>query len=486
MSDPFSHQPPPAKVAVIGGMMAYFEPMIGPDAREVLAGHVSDVVARLESPDLSLSRLGLWSEEADTDGLARAVAQLSPDVLLLVPTMATPPAALARLARSAGVPVVIACGHELTHVGPDYDMRALCRHSVNVGATMLGAMIRREPGPPPVLVSGFLDDADFHDRLSRAIRSALLARRLDGLRVGRVGPVMPGYDHLGLTEAEGVASGVEIVDVPLADWAGRVASISSSAVRDFIADRLPALIPAQTRIDADDGLIRASRLALALDSLAKDLALDCGSLSCRGPFGVGLDGGAIGCLATSLMTGSNRPFSATGDLVTAIAMLIGKALGGATLYCELDAVDRPNGAFLVANTGEADFAWAPPGGEVVIRDAGELSGRDVPGVVLSHQLLPGPATMLGVTLDRSTSDRLKLIALEGRTAGLPPTALKVPQGWFVSRSGDPIKAFEGWANAGATQHGALSRGHLAEAAQWLAAQRGWAMTTLEEGLADVA
>jgi L-fucose isomerase-like protein len=400
--------------------------------------------------------------------------------------MATPPGALARLARKTGVPVVIACGHELTHVDQDYDMRALCRHSVNVGATMLGAMMRREPGPPPILVSGFLEDAAFHDRLRCAIRTAALAQRLDGLRVGRVGPVMPGYDHLGLTEAEGAASGLEIVDVPLNDWAGRVAGISAAAVRDFVGGRLTDLLPPQTRIEAKEGLIRAARTALALDALADDLALDCGSLACRGPFGVGLEDGAIGCLATSLMTGTARPFSATGDLVTAVAMLIGKALGGAALYCELDAVDRPSGAFLVANTGEADFDWAPSDGEVVIREAGELSGRQVPGVVLSHHLTPGPATMLGAALDVSMSDRLGLIALEGHTVDLPPTALKVPQGWFAPANGDPIGAFEGWANAGATHHGALSRGHLAEAAQWLAAQRGWSMTTVQKGLNDAA
>ena len=465
-------------------MMTYFEPIIGPGARIVLTKHVSEVTAGLDRPDLEVTRLGLWSDEADTDGLARAVAQLSPDVLLLVPTMATPPAALARLARNAGVPVVIACGHDLAQVDQDYDMRALCRHSVNVGATMLGAMMRREPGPPPILVSGFLDDMKFHDSLICAIRTAALARRLDGLRVGRVGPVMPGYDHLGLSYAEGETSGLEIVDVPLEDWAARVAGIPAAAVRDFVGGQLTGILPPQTRIEATEGLVRAARMALALDALADDLALDCGSLACRGPFGVGLEGGAIGCLATSLMTGSGRPFSATGDLVTAVAMLIGKTLGGATLYCELDAVDRPSGAFLVANTGEADFDWAPPNGEVVIRDAGELSGRQVPGVVLSHQLASGPATMLGLTLDRTTSDRLKLIAMEGRTVDLPPTSLKVPHGWFASSSGEPIEAFEAWANAGATHHGALSRGHLVQSTQWLAAQRGWPVTTVQKGSSD--
>ncbi|SLN64514.1 hypothetical protein [Roseisalinus antarcticus] len=483
MADPFSHRPRPPKIAVIGGMMGYYAPIIGPDFLEVMGRHVADVTARLGA-EAELAMLGLWAGDDDTDGIARALAAAKPDVLLLVPTMAAPPAALSAMAQEAGVPVVIACGHELTDVEPDYDMRALCRHSANVGATMLGSMLRRGTGVPPILVTGFLDEDAFHTRLAMAIRTAALARRLDGLRVGRLGPPMPGYEHIGLSAAEGAASGLTIVDVPAEDWAARVADVSDTALREFVRDRLPHLLPPQTSIQQGDGLERAARLALALDRLAEDQDLDCGSLACRGPHGVGLDNGAIGCLATSLMTGTHRPFSATGDLVTAVAMLAGKALGGATLYCELDAIDRPSGAFLVANTGEADLDWCPEGGAAAIRESGNLSGREVPGVVLSHDLTPGPATMLGVTLDRSVSERLSLIALEGETLEPARTALKVTQGWFRTRGGDPIAAFEGWANAGATHHGALSRGDLAEAMGWLSAQRGWPLTIPTAGEAN--
>jgi L-arabinose isomerase len=342
-------------------------------------------------------------------------------------------------------------------------------------------MLRRRAGAPPVLVSGFLDDRIFHDRLTLAVHTAALARRLAGLRVGRLGQPMPGYDHVGLSQAEGAAAGLVIVDVPLADWAARCSAVTGAAVRDFVGDRLGRLLPPGTRIDADEGLDRAVRLALALDRVADDLALDCGSLACRGPFGVGLDGGAIGCLATSLMTATGRPFSATGDLVTAVAMHVGKSLGGAALYCELDAIDRPSGAFLVANTGEADPDWCPQGGESVIREAGSHSGRAVPGVVMAHDLSPGPATMLGVTLDRSVSDRLKLIALEGETLHPARTALKVTQGWFRPGGGRPLAAFESWANAGATHHGALSPGHLAEALGWLGSLCGWPISILPQG-----
>lgn len=466
MADAFSHQPKRPRIAVIGSMMAYYAPIIGPEFHAVMGQHVKDTTAHLSS-DLEIITLGLWAEDSDTDGIARALAAAQADVILLVPAMCTPPAALAAMAHAAGLPIVIAGAHELTSVGADYDMRALCRHSVNVGASMMGAMLRRYGGPAPVLISGYLDDDEFHARLSMALRTAALSRRMRSLRVGRLGAPMPGYDHVGLTRDEGASTGLAIVDVPLADWAKRVASVSDADLRDFVEDRLPQLIPPQTLVQTGAPLESAARIALALDRLADDLALDCGSLSCRGAFGVGLDQPAIGCLATSLMTGAHRPFSATGDLVTATAMLVGKTLGGATLYCELDAVDRESGAFLVANTGEADFAWCPEGARAEISHAGSLSGREVPGVVLSHDLSPGPATMLGLTLDRSRSERLTLIAMPGTTLHPARTGLRVTQGWFRSAGPDPITDFEGWANAGATHHGALSRGNLAEAARWL-------------------
>ena len=75
--------------------------------------------------------------------------------------------------------------------------------------------------------------------------------------------------------------------------------------------------------------------------------------------------------------------------------------------------------------------------------------------------------MLGVTLDRSHSDKLCLIAHEGETLGPAKTALKVTHGWFQSDYRPALSAFEAWTNAGATHHGSLSPGKLAEATRWL-------------------
>jgi L-arabinose isomerase len=473
MREAFAQDLPTPKLAVIGGMMAYFESIMEPGFRDDRRGHVAAVTRSLAG-EFALCDLGLWAAPEDTAPMAQRLAAKPPDLLLLVPTMATPPAGIAALARQAGVPVVIACAHELSQVTDAYDMRELCRHSTNVGAAMLGAMLRRDPaGATPILVSGFLDDPAFHARLRMALRTAALAVQMRGLRIGRLGAPMPGYDHIGLSAEEAAMGGVEVVDIALPDWQARNDAVTEAEIAAFRHDRLPHLLPRQTDWAPSESLDRAIRQALALDRLAQEAALACGSLCCRGPFGVEMPRGAIGCLATSLMTGSGRPFSATGDLVTAIAMLIGKRLGGATLYCELDAVDRSRDAFLVANTGEGDFGWCPPGSRAAIRPAAAHSGREVPGVVLQHELSAGPATMLGVVPDPQAGS-FRLIALEGATPDAPAkTGLKVTNGWFQTALRPATAAFEAWAEAGATHHGALSRGALAEPSRWLARALGY-------------
>lgn len=477
MADPLACSHTPAKIAVIGGMMAYFETIMEAGFRDELRGHVAKATKALGT-EFMLDDLGLWADSGDTERMAARLRANPPEALLLVPTMATPPAEIAGLARKTGVPVVIACAHGLSHITGAYDMRALCRHSANVGATMLGAMLARQAdGPAAVIVAGFLDDETFHRRLASALRTAVLARRMNGLRIGRFGSVMPGYDHVGLDGEDAALGGVEIVDIPLAIWAARHAEITAAEIADFQSERLPLLLPANTQWSGGEDMDRAIRMAIALDRVAREHAIDCGSLACRGPFGVDLPMGAIGCLATSLMTGSGRPFSATGDLVTAIAMYIGKHLGGATLYCELDAVDRDRDAFLVANTGEGDFAWAPEGAAALVRPAGARSGRHVPGVVLQHDLSCGPATMLGVVPDRKAGT-FRAIALEGDTLGRAKTGLEVTNGWFRPRRRPALAAFEAWAGAHATHHGALSRGLLGEPLRWLGQFTGYAITEI--------
>lgn len=473
--------PAPARVAAIGGFMAYFETIMEPGFRDDRRGHMASAVASLAERH-TVADLGLLADPADVARIEAELAAADADVLLVVPTMASPPGPVVEIAERGQLPVVIANAHGLDSIGPDYDMAALCRHSSNVGTSMVASLLMRR-GIRPTIVTGFLDDASFHARLADAVVASSLAGRLKRLRVGRLGAPLPGYDHVGLSQAEAAACGVEVVDVPLPVWARAVASVTDAEVRHFLGERLPPLLPAGATVEAGADLDRAARLAVALDRVADDFGFDCASLTCRGPFGVELEDGALGCLATAFQNGRGRPTSATGDLVTAIAMWIGRGMSGATLYCELDAVDRSRDAFLVANTGEGDFAWCPAGGNAEIVAAAAHSGRAVPGVVIRHDLAPGPATVLGFTLDATRDPVPTLVALEGAVEKGPRTGLRVTHGLFRADAAPAERAFGLWAEAGATHHGALSPGRLAEGIGILARLAGFRAVTLEGGRA---
>jgi L-arabinose isomerase len=211
-------------------------------------------------------------------------------------------------------------------------------------------------------------------------------------------------------------------------------------------------------------------MAAALQAVIARHSLDVGALNCRGVFGVGNSQiASLGCLAVSHATSSGVPFTCTGDLITAVAMLIGKTLGGAALYCELDAIDERHDAFLCANTGEADLAWCMSGRPCEIFSSGSDSGRFAPGCSVRQALRPGPATMIGFSPRAGAAGGFALIVMEGEVLEPPDVALSVTSAWFQADKRPMRKAMAGWIQSGATHHGSLSPGRLAEPITDLAA-----------------
>jgi L-arabinose isomerase len=210
------------------------------------------------------------------------------------------------------------------------------------------------------------------------------------------------------------------------------------------------------------------RVAVALDRVNVSHGFAAGTINCRGPFGVKnpkID--SLGCLATTLATSRGVPFSCTADVITALAMLVGKRLGGAALYCELDAIDEARDAFLCANTGEGDTDWCGTQ-PCTAFTSGASSGRFAPGCSVSQVLRPGPATMIGFTPCPQAAGGFTFIAMEGMVQAPPDVALTVTAAWFQAKQSPMREAMEDWIRAGATHHGALCPGHLAGQIQTLA------------------
>ncbi len=456
------------RIAVAAGYMPFFDEIMP-------AGYRADrdaygrSVAEIARTVGDVTYLGLMHDRASGQAAGKALAGLGADAILLAPTMATPAQYLWSVVESnPTLPVVIWAAYETGKISPTYDMVELCRHSQNVGALMTGNMLARA-GRPFVVVAGERDDAATQAELHEALTVAALAGRLKRSRIGRLGRPLDGYSNVDVDAADlEEATGIELVEIGLDEWNETLSSVSPHAI-EAVLGRL------RQNAELDDrgqpqAVLAASRMAAALQETAQRHGLCAGAMNCRGAFGVTNSiCPSLGCLATTHATSIGIPFACTGDVITAIAMAAGRGLGGAALYCELDAIDTGRDAFLCANTGEGDYGWSDrDAGSCKIFTSGTDSGRNAPGCSVRQSLRPGPATMIGFTPRAGATGGFVLIAMEGEVEDPPQVQLSVSSAWFRADTRPMRKAFARWAEAGATHHGSLSPGRQARKLELLA------------------
>ena len=450
----------PPRIAVVGGYMPFFDPIMPAGYR---AGR--DAFARGAGAQLAgvgrVDYLGLLDSHEAGAAAGRAMAEGGADAVVIVPTMACPAGyVLAALSLVPDLPVVIAPLAEISRIPAGYDMPDLCHHSGHVGALMAANILHRA-GRRPAIVAGQADDPDVRVRLTQAVHAAAIAGRLRRLRIGRFGRPLDGYSNVDLDDVDVRARlGITLVTIDRAEWIDAVAAVSAQD-RAAMRERLST----QLRVDGNAGapdVSAAFAVAVALDVLVDRHGLDAGAINCRGEWGVTEPRiASLACLGLTAAAGRGVPFACTGDVTTAVALWLGRQTGGAALYCELDAVDTGENAFLCSNTGEVDPGWLPAGECCRAFPAGGHSGRPSPGCCVAQRLRPGPATMVGFSPDGRRAKGYVLCALEGDVTGTPDVALPVTSAWFRPAGGAPYRSFEAWAGAGATHHGSLSPGLLA-------------------------
>lgn len=454
----------PFHIAVAAGYMPFFNEIMPegyPAERDAYGKSLADIAGGAGR----ITYLGLVDSEAGGAAAGERLAGLDADALLLAPTMATPANYLWNVAKARkDIPVVIWSAHETGSVAPDYDMVELCRHSQNVGTLMVGNMLSRA-GRPFTVVAGEREDTQVQAELVDTLRVAALAGRLRKARIGRLGRPLEGYANVDADEdALKAATGIEIVDVELDEWNAELSATGEAATAATLAE-----VASRAALDESDGsegkaaLNAAGRMAAALTTIAERRGFLAGALNCRGAYGVtSTVSPSLGCLAVTHAAGLGIPFSCTGDVITAIAMAIGSELGGATLYCELDAIDTGKDAFLCANTGEGDYGWSQTAADCRVFASRSDSGRHAPGCSVRQVLRPGPATMIGFTPRAEARNGFALIAMEGEVLERPDVALSVSSAWFRADTRPMRQAFARWAEAGATHHASLTPGRQAD------------------------
>ncbi len=312
------------------------------------------------------------------------------DAIVVAPAMAAPPGLGVVALGERPPPVVIWNAIAVDGLSDEAETGEAVEHTTSVGCLMLAGALARNGMRAAVLTTA-PGDADALSRLHRTVRAAAAAGSLRGRTVVRIGEPPPGYVNV-LAEAPELAHlGLAPAYVGRSDLDEAFAAATpadASAVLDELAE---------AGLAAERGPVaeRSARLARAIETLLDEHAALCGAVNCLGPLLAQSDTiGTVACLAALRETARGRALACTADVPAAVAMHLGRRLGGAVLYGEWYTSEAGTDTGLFLGDGNADPAWADPEHPPRLVET-QLRGIHAPGVGLAATLRRGPATLLG-------------------------------------------------------------------------------------------
>lgn len=443
------HRP---KVGLVSCYFPLFENQMPPGFRhdrEETARAYAEVLAR----DFDVVDAGTLASEADGDQANALLRRARPDVVVFAPSMAAPPSYAARALAGLEAPLVIWNAPTIGRLPEGLTQAQATVNSSQVAAVMLANHLVRE-AKPFATVTASPADADDTARLVRGVRAAGVASVLRGASVLRVGEWLPGYLDVESTAAELARLGVAERAVAVEELDEAFEAVATERVQRGLTE----LDDRGWERRAGPADARSIRLALALHDLAGSVDAVAATVNCHSEVlrwnpRIGI----TACLGASLLTAEGIPVSCTGDLPTALALVIARALSGRALYCEFYTPERETGLMLLAAGGEGDPAWADPRHPVVVEPNDHYPGDHGAGTSLSFRLEQGPATALSLS---PAGDTWRLAWATGEIVEARYDTMGGPNGMFRFDSGPSFEAGARWIASGATHHNALARGRL--------------------------
>lgn len=456
---------PTARVLVVHPFWDLWEHTAGPGFRTARIGLVQaavEALARRLRDGVELSVAGHLDGASSVRAILDDLAGSAPTVVLVIQTMAAPPEPLLALLDELGAPnVVIWALHERLTVDQRFDHSSITTRGATVGAPMVTAMLTRR-GQPYELILGRLGDDRAEASVARAIQAAAAAKSIRGARIGQVGPDVPGYVHVDLDrEALRAQVGIEVLRIGMEEFLARFEAVPEAECR-ALTEQVRTEWRLEGAID-EVGFQRSLRAALAIDRVVEDFDLDAGAFNCHVE-GVRFSDpvGVSPCWGLGRSTTNGVPWTCTGDVVTAVAMLVTKRLGAASLYHEIEEIDYATGEVVIANSGEHDLAWMDPTGVPRLRMNGWFCGKDpLCGVCAVLEPAPGPATLVALAPDPEARGGLRLVAARGSLTGRSFSATGTANGAFRFAAGPVEEAWARWASLGVNHHSSATPGDIA-------------------------
>jgi L-arabinose isomerase len=411
------------------------------------------VYVELLGRDFEVVDAGMLTSDAEGDHANRILRETRPDVVVYAPTMAAPPSYAARALSGVDVPLVVWNGPTIDRLPDGLTQAQATINSSQVAAVMLANTFVRERRPF-ASVTASPGDPSGVALLVRTVRAAAVASSLRGASVLRVGTWFPGYLDVVSSQSDLGRLGVTERTVDVGELNDAFDAVGEERIGTALVD-----LATRGWVHRDGPTDeRSMRLALALDDLvhaanAVAVTVNCHSDVLRWNPAIGV----TACLGASLLTAAGVPVSCTGDLPTALALVLARALSGRALYCEFYTPERETGLMLVAAGGEGDPAWADAAHPVVIEPNEHYPGAHGAGTSISFRLDPGPATALSLSPVEGT---WRLAWATGEIVEARYVGMGGPNGMFRFDSGSAFEAGARWIASGATHHNALAGGRL--------------------------
>lgn len=296
------------------------------------------------------------------------------------------------------------------------------------------------------------------------VRAATAVSRLRRSRIGFLGHTYPGMLDMYSDFTQHTAQlGTHIEVLEMCDLAKRVPGPRDAKVEAKLDEtrrvfEISKDSPSDPLAKAPrrDELQWAARVAVALDQLVADFALDGLAYYYRGvdgnPYerlGAGL---ILGC---SLLTARGIPCSGEGDLKNCQAMKLMDLLGCGGSYTEFYAMDFDEDFLLMGHDGPFHLAIAE--GRPMLRGLGLYHGKRGRGVSVEARVKLGPVSLLAMT--QTADGNLKLVSAEGESIAGP--TLRIGNTNSRIRFAGGLRSFVNrWCLEAPTHHCALGAGHV--------------------------